>query len=155
MISFSTEGKDSVLETEIVLERDLEEVFSFFADAFNLEKITPPILNFKVITPPPIQIGVGTHIDYDLKLHGIPIMWRSHIPIWEPPYRFVDEQVMGPYLKWYHQHNFSNENGRTIIRDKVNYRVPGGKIAHQLLVKKNLELIFGFRSDEITRIFSS
>ena len=104
-------SKPLTLDTELFLPRPREEVFPFFADAFNLEAITPPFLRFKVTTEAPIEMQVGALIDYKLRLHGIPITWRTRIAAWEPPYRFVDEQLKGPYSLWRHEHTFEEVEG--------------------------------------------
>jgi len=123
----------------------LEEVFPFFADPMNLDLLTPPWLRFRIVTPAPIAMEVGTLIDYRLSLHGIPIRWRTEITAFEPPYRFVDRQVRGPYREWIHEHVFEEIGGQTIIIDNVHYVVPGGRIVHGLFVKRDLRKIFDFR----------
>lgn len=134
-----------VLETEQWLPRPLNEVFDFFADAFNLETITPPILKFRVLTPAPISMQAGQLIDYRLRLRGIPIRWRSEIAAWEPPYRFIDRQVIGPYRLWHHEHTFEERDQGTFVRDRVEYAVPGGEIVHRLFVRNDVRTIFEFR----------
>ena len=116
------------LQAEIWVPQPREEVFDFFADAFNLEAITPPWLNFSVKTPAPIAMETGTLIDYRLRLHGIPITWRTLISVWEPPFRFVDQQLRGPYRLWHHEHTFEELDGGTLVRDTVDYAVPGGPL---------------------------
>lgn len=141
------------LETELKLPYPRDDIFGFYADAFNLEEITPPWLNFRVLTPGPIDMHVGTLIDYKLRLHGIPIRWRTRITGWEPPYRFVDEQLRGPYHLWRHEHVFEDHDGETRVIDRVDYRVPGGRLIHSLLVKSDLERIFSFRQEALQRVF--
>jgi ligand-binding SRPBCC domain-containing protein len=131
----------------------LEQVFSFFSDAMELERITPGFLQFKVLTPPPINIQEGTLLDYRLKLHGIPIKWRTEICVWEPPFRFVDQQLRGPYRRWYHEHQFEEIDGKTRVLDDVHYIPRGGSLIHNFLVKPDLEKIFGFRQDRLREIF--
>ncbi len=142
------------LQAELLVVEPREEVFAFFADAWQLEAITPPWLHFSVITPRPLDMQPETVIDYRLRLHGLPIRWRSLISLWEPPYQFVDEQVHGPYRRWHHLHTFEEVEGGTLVRDVVNYQVPFGIFTHALLVKRDLTKIFQFRQDTLCRIFT-
>src|SRR6476660_6116148 len=105
-----------------------DHVCEFFADAFKLQSLTPAWLHFSVVTPPPIRIAAGTLIDYRLKIHGVPLRWQSRISVWEPPWRFVDEQTHGPYRRWHHQHEFEPADGGTVCRDTVDYEVYGGSL---------------------------
>lgn len=125
---------------------DLATAFGFFADAANLERITPTWLRFAVLTPLPAQLEEGALIDYRLQLRGIPIRWRSEITAWEPPYRFVDEQRSGPYLLWVHEHRLEPAGSGTVVRDRVVYAVPGGELVNRLLVRPELERIFDYRA---------
>ncbi len=129
-----------------------DDVFPFFADAGNLEAITPPWLAFRVVTPTPIEMRAGTLIEYRLKLHGVPVRWRTRIAVWDPPRRFVDVQIDGPYRLWHHTHDFEPDGrGGTIMRDRVRYALPFGPfgaIAHALFVKRDLRRIFDFRHDK-------
>jgi ligand-binding SRPBCC domain-containing protein len=126
-----------------------EEVFPFFGDALNLEAITPPWLGFRVVTPGPIEMEPGARIEYRLRLHGIPIRWRTTIAVWDPPHRFVDVQLGGPYRMWHHTHDFEPAaDGGTLMRDTVRYALPFGPLgaaAHRLLVRRDLEAIFDYR----------
>ncbi|WLD10637.1 SRPBCC family protein [Planctellipticum variicoloris] len=142
-----------LLRAEIWLPRRREDVFDFFADAFNLEAITPPLLHFHVETPPPIAMHVGALIDYRLRLHGFPIRWRTEITGWEPPLQFVDEQVQGPYRLWRHRHSFVERNGGTLMTDEVEYAVPGGTLVHALAVKGDVARIFEFREQKMRELF--
>ncbi len=113
------------------------QVFPFFADARNLEAITPPLLGFRVVTPDPIEMRVGTLIQYRLRLHGVPVYWLTSIQAWDPPHRFVDVQVRGPYGLWHHTHTFEEVDGGTLMRDTVRYAIgfgPLGEIARRTLV---------------------
>lgn len=143
------------LTCELWLPQQPEQVFEVFADAFQLERMTPPWLNFKVLTPPPIDVRTGTLIDYRLRLHGLPIRWQSRISVWEPPFRFVDEQVRGPYRSWYHEHTFDEVDGGTLVKDQVDYAVPGGALMHRLFVKRDLLKIFAFRQRTIREIIDA
>jgi ligand-binding SRPBCC domain-containing protein len=122
-----------------------EVVFQFFGDAANLDAITPPWLNFKIITPPPIVMRPGTLIDYRLRLRGFPLRWRTHISVWEPPFRFVDEQLRGPYRQWIHEHTFVASRGGTLARDHIRYAVPFDWLVHRWLVRPDIERIFAHR----------
>lgn len=137
------------LERSQSVERSLEEAFAFYGDALNLEAITPPWLAFEVTTAAPLAMAPGTRIDYRLRLHGLPVRWQTRIEAWEPPRRFVDVQVKGPYALWEHTHSFERTaTGTTTIRDRVRYSLPLGPIgelAHRLFVRRDLERIFDFR----------
>lgn len=130
-----------------------ETVFPFFGDAANLEAITPPWLRFEVLTPRPIHMHPGQLIDYKLRLHFFPIRWRTEISAWEPPFRFVDRQLKGPYHFWVHEHTFEEQAGGTLVRDRVEYKVPGGRLVHALLVRRDLERIFTFRRQVLEQHF--
>lgn len=137
------------LQTELWLPRGLHEVFDFFADAYRLEEITPPWLHFHVLTPKPVPMFARTKIDYRLRLHGIPIRWQSEISEWEPPFRFVDRQLRGPYRLWHHRHTFEERDDGTLVKDHVDYAVFGGPLVHWLTVKRDLERIFAFRHQRL------
>ena len=142
-----------LLRREQVLPGPPEEVFPFFADARNLEAITPPLLRFEVVTPAPIAMGAGTLIQYRLRLHGIPVSWLTAIQAWDPPHRFVDVQVRGPYALWHHTHTFADRgDGTTLMRDEVRYAIgfgPLGALAHRLFVARDVAAIFDFRAGAI------
>ncbi len=140
---------------EIWLPRPLEEVFSFFADARNLERITPPWLHFRIVSVLPDPIEEGSRILYRLRLHGIPFSWESEITRWRPPFEFVDVQRRGPYRIWYHRHRFEPRNGGTLARDDVRYAVPGGWFVDRFFVGKEVREIFAFRREALRRIFSN
>ena len=141
------------LQADMAVDLPLEQVFEFFSDAMQLERITPPWLNFSVLTPRPIEMKEGALLDYRLYLHRVPINWRTEIAVWEPPYRFVDQQLRGPYKRWYHEHTFEEVDGLTIVKDNVHYIPRGGKLIHKWLVKPDLEKIFKFRQDTMSQIF--
>lgn len=147
---------EHILEREQIIKRPIKEVFDFFADAVNLEKITPPELNFHITTTQPIDIKKGTLIEYQLKLRGIPIKWKTEITQWNPPFDFVDTALKSPYKQWIHLHTFEEgKNNETIMRDKVRYRLPFeplGDLAHWY-VKKELKYIFDYRYKVIEKIF--
>jgi ligand-binding SRPBCC domain-containing protein len=147
----------NILTREQLLTAPPAEVFPFFGDARNLEAITPPWLGFRVVTPEPIEMAPGTLIEYRLRLHAVPIRWRTTIAVWDPPRRFVDVQLSGPYAMWHHTHDFEPApGGGTLMRDTVRYALPFGPlgaIAHRLLVRRDLARIFDFRQAEVARYF--
>jgi ligand-binding SRPBCC domain-containing protein len=138
-----------VLEREQRIERPLAEVFPFYADAGNLERITPPWLGFEVTTARPIEMEVSAQIAYRLRLHGVPVRWRTRIEAWDPPHRFVDAQLSGPYALWHHTHTFrADGEWATLLGDRVRYALPFGalgEVARALFVERDLERIFDHR----------
>jgi ligand-binding SRPBCC domain-containing protein len=126
-----------------------EQVFPFFADAANLDAITPPLLRFRTLTPGPVHMQTGTVIQYALRLHGVPMRWTSVIQAWEPPHRFVDVQLLGPFGLWHHEHRFTpSDDGGTTMTDTVHHGVgwgPFGAIARRLFVLRDVEAIFDHR----------
>ena len=151
--------KEYVLRREQVLEAPLDEAFAFFSRAENLEAITPPWLNFRITSPTPIEMHVGTLIRYRLKLHGIPVSWLTRIDEWDPPHGFVDHQIRGPYALWHHTHSFEGlDDGRTRMFDIVRYGHrfgPLGTAAQHLIVKRDVERIFDYRRDEIAKLIGT
>ncbi len=147
--------RDHVLLMEQWVPKPIDEVFSFFSDAKNLERLTPPHLRFQVLGLSTEQLQEGTRIDYRLKLHGIPFRWQSLIHDWHPVTGFSDTQTRGPYKKWDHSHIFIEQDGGTLICDRALYRipfgVPGDTVAY-LFVKKDLEKIFGYRYDKVREL---
>ena len=139
-----------VLTARMLVQRPISAVFDFFAEAENLDAITPPWLNFRIKTALPIEIREGTEIDYSLRLHRFPVRWRSKIEDWSPPQRFTDVQLQGPYRSWRHEHRFTRfAPSETAVEDEVTYRVPGGALVHALLVKRELLRIFSYRQEQI------
>jgi ligand-binding SRPBCC domain-containing protein len=145
-----------VLEREQLVRRPLEEVFAFFADAANLERLTPPRLAFEILTPLPIAMKAGAQIDYQLRLFGVPFRWRTLIETFEPRRRFTDVQLRGPYRTWHHLHEFESVAGGTRMRDRVEYEIPLGplgELARSVFVTRQVESIFDFRHEAVERIF--
>ena len=143
-------------EQEITLARPLEEVFAFFSDAGTLDKVTPPWLGFRILTPLPIRMAEGTEIRYRLRVHGVPVGWRTEITAWEPPHRFVDTQREGPYRQWVHEHRFAAVPGGTRMRDTVDFALPGWilePLVHRWLVRPDIERIFAFRQQIFHDLF--
>lgn len=142
-------------QCEIWLPLPPEELFPFFADAGNLDAITPKWLNFRIATPRPIEMREGALIDYKLRVRGMPLRWRTLIREWNPPHSFVDEQLRGPYRQWIHRHTFETQNGGTLARDIVHYAVPFDFIAHPLFVRRDIERIFAYRQEALRKKFGS
>jgi len=134
----------------------LLEVFSFFSEARNLDRITPPWLHFKVLNQTDRELKAGTLIDYELAWHGIPVRWTTLIEEWCPPIKFVDVQLKGPYRLWRHTHSFEACDGGTLIRDTVQYAVPAGVLGDLFagwLVRRDVERIFDYRAKQIPAMF--
>jgi ligand-binding SRPBCC domain-containing protein len=139
-----------------VIPRPIEEVFPFFAEAGNLERLTPPWLHFRILTERPIFMGAGTRIAYRLRLLGVPLRWEALITRWEPPRAFTDEQVKGSYALWIHCHTFTEVAGGTQMEDHVQYRLPlgpAGDLAHPA-VRRWLRRIFLYRRRQVEVLFS-
>ena len=146
------------LRREQMVRAEPDEVFAFFAQARNLELLTPSWLRFEVLTPEPVEMCEGTLIDYRLRLHGAPLRWRSRIESWEPGRSFVDRQVRGPYRLWHHRHEFEASARGTLVRDIVHYALPFGplgQLAHALLVQRDLGRIFDFRREAVVRVLGA
>jgi ligand-binding SRPBCC domain-containing protein len=144
------------LQAEQFVARALPEVFEFFSRPENLARITPPSLGFVILTPSPIEMRVGTQIDYTIRIAGIPLRWRTLISVYDPPNRFVDEQLKGPYVYWHHTHRFYSVLGGTMINDEVRYALPFGPLglpAHWLFVRRKLDQIFSHRKAIVEKIF--
>jgi ligand-binding SRPBCC domain-containing protein len=143
------------IERSQLVPLSVEDSFAFFADAYNLEALTPPWLRFRILTPRPIPMGQGTTIEYVLTTRRLPIRWRTEITEWEPERRFVDRQVKGPFRLWEHTHAFEERPDGTVILDTVFYRMPYGplgEIAHRILVARDLERVFDYRRDAVARL---
>ena len=146
-----------LLERSTWIDRPIDEVYAFFADVANLERITPPELRFRILTPLPVNMGVGALIEYRLALFGVPFGWRTEISCWEPPHRFVDCQLAGPYRHWVHTHDFTSERGGTRMGDTVEYRLPLASMGLVALpfVRRQLNRIFDYREATIQRLLAN
>ena len=148
-----------VLRREQRLPGPPDAVFPFFAEAANLEAITPAWLGFAIVTPRPVEMRVGTLIEYRLRLHGVPVSWLTRIEEWEPGVRFVDMQLSGPYKLWHHTHEFAPDgDGGTVMRDTVRYALPLGalgRIAHRAFVARDLAAIFDFRARRVAELLTA
>jgi ligand-binding SRPBCC domain-containing protein len=143
------------LNAELWLPRPRSEVFPFFAEARNLEQLTPPWLKFEVLTPAPIVMQPGLIIAYRIKVHGLPIRWKKEILEWEPPHRFIDTQLNGPYKLWHHTHTFEERDGGTLCRDEVRYWPRGGALMNWLFVRRDVERIFDYRKKKLLERFGN
>jgi ligand-binding SRPBCC domain-containing protein len=144
-----------VLHREQWITRSIEDVFAFFADAGNLELITPAWLGFRILSPRPIGMRLGTRIVYRLRWHGLPLRWMTEIQSWNPPAEFVDVQAQGPYRLWHHTHSFRPVDGGTLISDVIRYALGFGalgRLAHARLVKPDLEAIFDYRAGKVSEL---
>jgi ligand-binding SRPBCC domain-containing protein len=143
-----------VLESETFLPLPRDEVFPFFAAAENLERITPPELAFRILTETPVEIHAGRLIDYKLRLFLVSFRWQTRISVWDPPFRFVDEQLRGPYHTWVHLHTFDEVEGGTLMRDRVRYRLPFHPLGGLALplVRRQITRIFRYRGQVIREL---
>lgn len=143
------------LEKTLWLPQPRAKIFEFFSSPHNLDRITPPWLKFRVLSPPSTVMRAGTLLDYRLRLHGIPIRWQSEISVWQPPDRFVDRQIKGPYSLWVHEHSFADQDRGTLVTDSVNYAVAGGALTNWLFVAPDLKRIFHYRHQALETLFNS
>ena len=143
------------LHYSVELPQPLDKVFAFFADVANLQRITPPELNFSILTPLPFEMKSGAKIDFMLSLMGVPFKWQTEISAWDPPNMLVDRQIKGPYAEWIHRHTFRDSgDGNTIMEDDVTYTLPSqplGELVHPL-VRKQLVKIFNYRQETILQL---
>ena len=148
--------KVRVLERTQTVPRSKAETFGFFADPQNLKRLTPPFLQFKFVSTPPKTVQPGTAIDYQIRLYGVPVHWRTRIEVVEAPNWFVDVQEKGPYALWRHRHTFRDlGGGSTEIKDRVEYAMPLGPlgdVAYHLFVARSLAQIFEYRRRELEGI---
>lgn len=145
-----------LLETESRLPVSVEDAFAFFSDVRNLERITPPELAFRILSPLPLEIAAGTLIDFRLRLFGIAFGWQTLISSWEPPLCFVDRQTRGPYARWVHLHAFEPDESGTRMTDRVEYRLPLHPLTAPALplVRSELARIFSYRAAVIRSILT-
>jgi ligand-binding SRPBCC domain-containing protein len=146
------------LQREQWIPRSIEEVFAFFADAKNLEAITPSWLGFRILLPEPIAMRAGAHIVYRLCWHRFPMRWVTEIRSWDPPTGFIDVQLRGPYRHWHHTHSFQPVDGGTLMRDVVQYALPFGCLgwlAHAWVVKADLNAIFDYRATTVSELLGA
>ena len=143
------------LECEMLTERSIGDAFAIFEDPYNLAKITPGWLNFKVTSPQRIQMRKGAEIHYTIKWLGVPIRWKTIIREYEPPRIFIDQQAEGPYTLWLHRHTFRETPDGTVVADHVDYALPMGllgRLAHAVAVRKQLLEIFDYRQEQLAKL---
>ena len=144
---------DHVLEERLWVGRPRPEVFAFFADPANLAVLTPPSLALRLATPAPM--AAGAVLDYRLRWLGLPLRWRAVIREFDPPYRFLDVQVLGPYARWEHRHRFLETDDGTVIEDRVVYRLPLGllgRAAHALVVGRQIHAAWSYRTARVAAL---
>ena len=142
------------IHAETIVPASIDETFAFFSDAANLERLTPPWLNFRILTPPPIVMRQGLEIEYRIVLHGWPIPWRTRIDAWEPGVRFIDRQLAGPYRWWHHEHRFERVPGGTRVLDHVEF-VPRARWMTARFVARDVGRIFQYRGESLPRLFAA
>lgn len=146
------------LERRITVPAAVAETFAFFEDPSNLARITPPWLGFRILSPEPVAMRYGAEIDYRIRVAGIPLVWKTLITEYEPPFLFTDQQVAGPYRYWRHRHEFHPSPQGTVVRDRVDYALPLGfigRLAHWLYVRRKVQEIFEYRAEALIRIFNA
>lgn len=149
--------KRYTLEREQTINKPRSEVFSFFEKPENLALITPPSMQFKILTPRPVSMESGVLIDYTLRIFGVRQRWTTLILIYDPPHEFIDVQLRGPYTFWRHTHRFDETPDGTRVIDRVEYIVPHGilgRMLHSFFIRRQLRSIFDFRSRKIEEIFA-
>jgi hypothetical protein len=145
---------DHVLETRLWLPRPRAEVFAFFADPENLSRVSPPGLGLRLLAPP-APLHAGAVLDIRGAWLGLPLRWRIYVREYDPPYRFVDVQVRGPWSRWEHRHQFLDEAGGTWVEDRVTYGLPLGplgRVLHAGLVHRQLRRAWAFRQARLTEL---
>jgi ligand-binding SRPBCC domain-containing protein len=140
-------------ESQLWLSQPRSKVFAFFSDPQNLDLITPPWLHFRTSTEDPGEMRRGAVMVHRLRIHGFPLRWRSKITEWDPPARFVDEQISGPYRLWIHEHRFEEREGGTLVQDRVRYAVPFDFLIHRSFIRPDIERIFAWREKKLRTIW--
>jgi len=147
---------DYIVESRMWLPKPRAEVFAFFADPANLVRVAPPSLGLRVLGPPPVMTA-GATFDLRLRWLGLPLRWRMFVREYDPPFRFLDVQVRGPYARWEHRHIFLAEAGGTTVEDRIVYRLPLGalgRVAHILFVHRQLVALWRYRRNKIAELLA-
>jgi len=147
---------DHVLEARVWLARPRPEVFAFFADPRNLLRLTPPHVGLRLRTDH-VTLTAGAVLDFRVRWLGVPLRWRSYVREYDPPYRFVDVQVRGPWARWEHRHLFLEDGGGTWMEDRVTYRLPLGplgRLAHGVLVERQLRALWAYRQARLAELLA-
>lgn len=142
-------------ETEVWLPHPIARVFAFFADAKNLNLITPPWLHFRILSQSTPQIQAGTLLEYSIRIKMIAVRWQTLIESWNPTYQFVDTQLKGPYKLWHHTHSFTEQKGGTLMRDTVRYILPFGRLGEWIagpMTHRDVKRIFEYRKEVIQKL---
>ncbi len=145
---------DFIVESRMWLPKPRAEVFAFFADPANLPSLLPPSLRVRLLGAPP-PMAAGAVFDLGLVWLGLPLRWRVFIREYDPPVRFLDVQVRGPYARWEHRHLFLSEGDGTRVEDRVVYRLPLGplgRLAHGLVVGRQLGAMWEYRRRRIADV---
>ncbi len=140
------------VRTEVLVPVGPWAAFRFVGDPRNLDGVTPPWFRLRILRGAEEELDVGSEIEYRLRIRGVPFLWRSRIEVWDPPHRFAYRQERGPYRAFVHDHVFEPDGSGTVVRDVVDYRVPGGAVADRLLVLPALEGIFRHRSLRLAEV---
>ncbi len=143
------------LECEMLAPVAVRDAFEIFQDPYNLARITPAWLNFRITSPGRVEIRRGAEITYRIRWAGMPLSWKTIITEYEPPFFFVDEQARGPYKLWRHRHTFRPTEGGTIVGDRVEYALPLGwlgRAVHWLVVRRQLRRIFAYRREALLEL---
>jgi ligand-binding SRPBCC domain-containing protein len=147
---------DYIVESRMWLPKPRADVFAFFTDPVNLIRVTPASLGLRLLAAPP-SLSAGAVLDLRLTWIGLPFRWRTYIREYDPPVRFIDVQVQGPYARWEHRHLFLSEDNGTTIEDRIVYRLPLGplgRLAHAMLVKRQLEAAWTYRRQKIAELLA-
>jgi ligand-binding SRPBCC domain-containing protein len=153
---------DHVLERRVFIPRARPDVFGFFADPRNLALVNPPGMRLAWLAPPPDVLAAGSVLDFSVRLLGVPVRWRVMIREFDPPYRFVDVQLWGPFSRWEHRHRFAEGaapdgtgGAGTWVEDRLTYRLPLGalgSLAHAVAAGRSIAAMFDYRARRLVEL---